>query len=125
MLCVVSLPGCGFSQRKNAIEAVLIAFGKFLNVTDPKSGWTAVSGKLAMLVTKTKYHDLDPLYQKHFPFLEQMHGVVEALKSAWRNKISHAHGRLVLMSSEFSPDVAEEIMVASRSFMRRLATEMP
>ena len=109
----------------NAIEAVLIDFGKFLNVADPKSGWTAVSGKLATLVTKTKYQDLDPLYQKHFSFLEQVHGTVEALKSAWRNKISHAQGRLFLMGSEFSPDVAEEIMLASRRFMRRLATEMP
>jgi hypothetical protein len=107
------------------IECALIEFGKFLNVNDPKSGWTAVNGKLATLVTKTKYPDLDPLYQTHFAFLEQMHGTVGALNSAWRNKISHAQGRLVLMTSEFSPEVAEEIIIASRSFMRRLATELP
>jgi hypothetical protein len=107
------------------IESGLIEFGKFLGVNDPKSGWTAVSGRLATLVTKTKFNDLDRIYQQHYAFLEQMHGVVEALKSAWRNKISHTQGRLVLMTSDFSPDVAEEIMVASRSFMRRLATEMP
>jgi hypothetical protein len=54
-----------------------------------------------------------------------MHGATEALKSAWRNKISHAQGSLTLMTEDFSPDIAEEIMIASRSFMRRLATEMP
>jgi hypothetical protein len=64
-------------------------------------------------------------HQNHFAFLEQMHGTIGALNRAWRNKISHAQGRLVLMTSEFSPEVAEEIMVASRSFMWRLATELP
>jgi len=54
-----------------------------------------------------------------------MHGLVEALKSAWRNKIDHAQGRLILMAVDFTPDIAEEIIIASRSFMRRLATEMP
>jgi hypothetical protein len=108
-----------------AVECGLIELGEFLNVNDPKSGWTAVNGKLTTLVTKTKYSDLDPLYQTHFAFLEQVNGTVGALNNAWRNKISHAQGRLVLMTSEFSPDVAEEIMIASRSFMRRLATEMP
>jgi hypothetical protein len=108
-----------------AIECGLIEFGKFLEVNDPISGWTAVSKRLDLLVNQTKYPDLAPRYKDNFAFLEQMHGTVDSLKNAWRNKISHAHGRLVLMTSEFSPDVAEEIMVASRSFMRRLATEMP
>ncbi len=107
------------------IECGLLDFGNFLGVNDPRSGWTAVSGKLAVLVTKTKYPDLDPLYQQHFTFLEQVQATVSALNSAWRNKISHAQGRLVLMTSEFLSEVAEEIMIASRSFMRGLATEMP
>jgi hypothetical protein len=108
-----------------AIECALIDLGKFLDVNDPKSGWTAVTRRLEILVTKTKYPDLDPLYQKHFAFIEQMHGVVGALNNAWRNKMSHAQGRLVLIASEFSPDVAEEIIMATRAFMRRLATELP
>jgi hypothetical protein len=44
---------------------------------------------------------------------------------AWHNKISHAQNKLVLMTADFSPDVAEEIRIASRSFMRRLATDLP
>jgi hypothetical protein len=107
------------------IECGLIEFGTFMKVNDPRSGWTAVTKRLEILVTKTRYQDLDPLHQKHFNFLEQMHGVVGALNNAWRNKISHAQGRLVLMTSEFSSEVAEEIIVVSRSFMRRLATELP
>jgi hypothetical protein len=107
------------------IESGLIPLGTFLGVDDPHSGWTAVTSKLAKLVVKTKYDDLPQQFKDCFLFLEQMHGVIEALKSAWRNKISHAQGSLVLMTEDFSPDIAEEIMIASRSFMRRLATECP
>ena len=108
-----------------AVESVLIQFGKFLGVNDPLSGWTAVTSRLEVLLVKTKYPDLPPKYQSCRPFLEQMNAVAQALQSAWRNKISHTQGSLTLMTVEFSPDIAEEIMVASRSFMRRLATEMP
>jgi hypothetical protein len=107
------------------IECGLIDFGKFLQIADPKSGWTAVSNELEKIVVKTKPQDRSEFHKRHLPFLEQMHGVVIPLKSAWRNKISHSQGRLVLMTSDFSPDVAEEIVIASRSFMRRLATELP
>jgi hypothetical protein len=107
------------------IEAALIDLGTFLEVVDPKSGWTAISSRLDVLVVKTKYTDLPPKFQEHFAFLEQLQGTVLALKNAWRNKISHAHGKLVLLSTDFKPDVAEEIMLATRAFMRRLATEMP
>ena len=108
-----------------AIESSLIHLGRFLDVKDPLSGWTAVTSRLDALVVKTKYPDLEPRFQKCFPFLEQMQAVAQALKSAWRNKISHAQGSLVLMTTDFSPDIAEEIMIASRAFMRRMATEMP
>jgi hypothetical protein len=109
----------------NAIEGCLLELGTFLKVQDPKSGWTAVSKKLEDVVVKTKYQDLDTAFQAHFPFLEQTNGTVAALKNSWRNKISHAQGKLVLMTSDFSADVTEEIMIATRAFMRRLATEMP
>ena len=72
-----------------------------------------------------KFPELNDKHQKNFPFIEQMQGTVTALRNAWRNKISHAHGKLVLMTSEFAPDVAEEIIMATRAFMRRLATELP
>ncbi len=120
---------CRFSasvfHSVNAIECGLVELGKFLGVSDPKSGWTAISGRLDTLVTKTKFADLEAGFQKCFPFLEQLNGTVASLKNAWRNKISHAQGRLTVMTAEFSPEVADEIIVATRSFMRRLATEMP
>jgi hypothetical protein len=65
------------------------------------------------------------MVQQHSQFLEQIDATIEALKSAWRNKISHAQNKLTLLTRDFSREVSEEIVFASRSFMRRLATDAP
>lgn len=106
------------------VEAALIELGKFLKVKDPKSGWTAVSGALAKTLKK-EWKDKSRFERKNHAFLEQVQGTVEGLKNAWRNKISHVDGKLVLVSKEFSAEVAEEILLASRAFTRRLAEGLP
>jgi hypothetical protein len=106
------------------VEHGLNALGGFLDVKDPKSGWTATSKELER-ITKKKFADLTPFEAKHIGFLKQIQATVAALQDAWRNKISHAQGRLAVLTAEFSPHVAEEILIASRGFMRRLATDLP
>jgi hypothetical protein len=107
------------------VEVGLIELGTFIGVTDPISGWTAVAQRLKKIID-TKYPDLSEFEKRNRPFLEQVQGTVEALKNAWRNKVSHVHGKLTLMTGEeFHPDVAEEILVATRAFMRRLAEGLP
>lgn len=106
------------------LELGLIDLGIFLEVKDPKSGFTAVTRELKKLV-ENGHSNVPQRYRNCFDFLEQMHGIIEALKSAWRNKVDHAQRSLVLMTVDFTPDIADEILLASRSFMRRLATEMP
>lgn len=106
------------------VEVGLIALGKLIGVTDPLSGWTATTNRLDGIIKKG-HEARTPFERQHFAFLEQMHGTVEGLKNAWRNKISHAHGKLRLLSSDFSPEIAEEILFATRAFMRRLATDAP
>ena len=106
------------------VEAGLIELGKVIGVTDPLSGWTATTNCLQRIMKKG--HDARTQFERqHFSFLEQMHGTVEGLKNAWRNKISHAQGKLTLLTADFSPEVAEEILFATRAFMRRLATDAP
>jgi len=106
------------------VEVGLIELGKIIGVTDPLSGWTATTNRLQSIIKKG--HEARTLFEReHFAFFEQMHGTIEGLKNAWRNKISHAHGKLTLLTADFSPDVAEEILFASRAFMRRLATDAP
>jgi hypothetical protein len=106
------------------VEVGLIELGTFIHVADPKSGWTAVAQDLKRIMAK-EYKDRSDFERNNFGFLEQVQGTVEALKNAWRNKISHAHGKLLLLSKDFSPEIAEEILFATRAFMRRLATGLP
>jgi hypothetical protein len=106
------------------IEAGLIELGTFIKVADPKSGWTAVANELKKIVSKRR-EDLTDFEKQQFQFLEQTQGTVEALKNAWRNKVNHVQGKIILMTGEFSPEVAEEILFASRAFMRGLTTGLP
>jgi hypothetical protein len=107
------------------VEVGLIELGNFIGVTDPLSGWTSVAQRLKKIID-TKYQDRSEFEKRNGTFLEQTQGTVEALKNAWRNKISHAHGKLTIMTGEeFHPDVAEEILLATRAFMRRLAEGLP
>lgn len=106
------------------VEVGLIELGKSIGVTDPKSGWTATTNRLAGIIKKG--HEARTSFEReHFEFFEQIQGTIEGLKNAWRNKVSHAQGRLALMTSDFTPDIAEEILFATRAFMRRLVTETP
>lgn len=106
------------------IEIGLIEIGKFISIPDPRSGFTAVCSELKRILEK-KYDTLSDFEKANRPFFEQVYATSEALKNAWRNKISHAQQRLVLLSADFTPAIAEEILVASRAFMRRLAEDMP
>lgn len=105
-------------------EVGLIATGTFLGVSDPNPGFTATNREMSRFL-KRDHGTLTTSERRHRPFVEQLNQTAEAMRTAWRNKISHAQGRLVLMSSDFAPDVAEEILIATRSFMRRLATDLP
>jgi hypothetical protein len=106
------------------VESGLIELGTYIGVNDPRSGWTAVTNKLTAIIKKT-HGDRTDFEKRNFDFLEQICGTTEALKNAWRNKIGHAQGRLTLLNKDFTPDIAEEILFASRAFMRRLADGLP
>jgi hypothetical protein len=106
------------------VEYGLVELGKFLKVRDPKSGWAAVTNALSNVIRKD-HRARTRFEKKNYAFLEQTHGTVEALKDAWRNKVSHAHGRLVLLTTDFTPAVTEEILIAVRGFMRRLGEGLP
>ena len=106
------------------VELGVICLGHAIEVTDPHPGWTATANALQNILKK-KYQERSQFEQQHWSFFEQIQATIEALKNAWRNKVSHAHGKLTLMTADFSPDVAEDILSATRAFMRRLATDGP
>jgi hypothetical protein len=106
------------------VETGLIVLGNAIGVSDPKPGWDATSKKLAELVQggHAKYPSALPL---GFSVCEQINQSVQTMKHAWRNKVNHVAGKLFVMRSDVAPDVAEEIIFATRGFMRRLATDLP
>lgn len=106
------------------VEVGVIALGKCLGCCDHQEGWSATTNAI-QAITRKKHTDRTDFEKANFPFIEQMNGTVEALKNAWRNKVSHVQGKLVVMTADFSPDVAEDILSATRAFMRRIATESP
>ncbi len=106
------------------VEVGVIELGNSVGVTDPKRGWDPTWRKLKELVAGG-HAKFSPDFSLSFTVIEQLFQSMEAMKNAWRNKVNHAAGQLSVIRPEFAPDVAEEIMFASRSFMRRLAEEMP
>jgi hypothetical protein len=106
------------------VEIGLIELGRVLVATDPQTGWNATTKRLNVILN-TKYPNRTPFQQQHQKFLEKIAATIALLKSAWRNKVSHAQDKLILLRTDFTPAIAEEILIASRSFMRRLATEAP
>jgi hypothetical protein len=106
------------------LEHGLLSLGDVIGVTDPKSGFTAVDSALQRIVSKG-YQERTDFEREHFAFFEQVNASVHAMKNAWRNRISHAQGVATLLTPDFTPQIAMEIYVATRGFMRRLATDMP
>jgi hypothetical protein len=106
------------------VEASLIELGKAIGVTDPKSGWDATTKRLGELV-RGGHSKYPPTLSIGFATCEQINQRVETMKHAWRNKVNHFQGKLIVMRTDFAPDIAEEIMLATRGFMRTIATELP
>jgi len=103
-------------------ETGLIELGHRIGVIDPVRGWNATSKKLTKLV-----QDGRNAYSLAIPFseIEQLNQCVQAMKQAWRNKVSHEAGRLIVLVPDFSDQIAHEIICAVRGFMRRLAEVLP
>jgi hypothetical protein len=105
------------------VEHGLIALGHEIGVSDPKPGWDATCREMKRLIDAghSKY---PATLRVGFNSLEQIHQSAQTMKLAWRNKVSHAANQLVVLQSDFTPDICEEIMLATRSFMRRLASDL-
>jgi hypothetical protein len=99
------------------VEHGLINLGSRIGVNDPKPGWDATLNRVEWLL---KNRGAVP-QGVEFSFVEQIRARLESMKHAWRNKVNHASGRLVVERGGINDLIAEEIIMASRSFMRLLA----
>jgi hypothetical protein len=106
-------------------ERGAVEVGELIEIKDPKPGWPSTIREMDRVVHRAKYADLSPVEQKYRPLLTKLLPTMQAMETGWRHKISHVEGRLVLLSGEFIPEIAEEILTATRGFMRSLAIELP
>ncbi len=106
-------------------EAGAIEVGKLIEISDPKPGWNSVLREMDRILHRAKFPDLKPAEQKHYKLLEQLWPLMQGIKDAWRHKISHVENKLVLMTGDFSPQIAEDVIIATRAFMRRLVIDLP
>ena len=104
-------------------EYGVIKVAEVFGVAGDKPGWGALD-RLQRINDK-KYADKSPLERLHADFLKSLLQLAFSMKDSWRHKISHVDNKLQWMDTDFSPEVANEIISATRGFMRRLATELP
>jgi hypothetical protein len=65
------------------------------------------------------------LEKQHSKFLQSLLPLAFAMKEFWRHKMDHIANKLEWMDTDFSPEVANDIVSATRAFMRRLAADSP
>jgi hypothetical protein len=117
--------GAAVFHMMQVAEHGALEVGKLIGLSDPKAGWRSVRVAMIRIVQNTEYKKLTPIEQKHFPLFEQLLPLMLSMERAWRDKISHAANRLILLNTEFQSYVAEEIISDTRAFMRRLAQDLP
>jgi hypothetical protein len=104
-------------------EFGVIETAKVFKVEGDRPGWGALDRLLR--ISDKKWADKSPLEQTHSEFLANLVPLALAIKNSWRHKISHVDNKLEWMDTDFGPDVAKDIVSATRGFMRKLATDLP
>lgn len=90
---------------------------------EKKPGWNALE-RLERITLK-KPQDRTPLETKHLDLLRSTAPLAHAIKDSWRHKITHVDNKLQWDDTDFGPEVTDEIIKATRGFMRRLASDLP
>lgn len=104
-------------------EFGVIKVAELFNVQGDKPGWGSL--KRLQEIKDRNWKDKSPLEQEHARFLEDLLPLAISIKDSWRHKISHVDNQLEWIDTDFSPQVAGEIISATRGFMRRLAADLP
>jgi hypothetical protein len=104
-------------------EYGVIEVAKLLEVEGDKPGWASLK-RLQNLI-KEPFSQRIALAQKHSILLENSIPLAIVVKDSWRHKLTHVDNQIVWMDTDFSPQVAEEIIAATRGFMRKLAQDLP
>lgn len=104
-------------------EFGVIKVAELFGVAGDKPGWGAL--ERLQRINDKNWKDKTPLEQQHSQFLENLLPLAFSMKESWRHKMNHVANKIEWMDTDFSPTVANDIISATRGFMRRLATDLP
>jgi hypothetical protein len=104
-------------------EFGVIQVANLFGVAGDKPGWGALD-RLQRINDK-KWDDKNELERKHLQFLANLLPLAFSMKESWRHKMDHVANKIEWMDTDFSPEVANDIISATRGFMRRLASDLP
>lgn len=106
-----------------AAEYGVIELATLLGVAGDRPGW----GSLERLekITAKPYSSRSALEQEHSKLLESVIPFAHSIKNQWRHKINHVDNKLVWIDTDFSPQMARDIISAVRGFMDKLASDLP
>jgi len=104
-------------------EYGVIQLGGLMGELGDKPGWSCVSRLLRLVAVP--YPQRTPIAQQYTKLLESVLPLTAAMKDSWRHKLDHVDNQIQWVGTDFSPAVAQEIIIAVRGFMRKLATELP
>ncbi|HEV2483928.1 MAG TPA: hypothetical protein VGT08_00170 [Terracidiphilus sp.] len=104
-------------------EYGVIKVADLLEVSEDKPGWGSLQ-RLADLIS-VPHQKRTELAKKHSKLLEGVVPLAMIFKNSWRHKLDHVDNQIVWHETDFSPTAAEEIIMAARAFMRKLALELP
>jgi hypothetical protein len=104
-------------------EYGVIELAKLLEVAGDKPGWGALERLKA--ISAKPHKERSQLEKKYSSVLDSIMPFALSIKNQWRHKISHVENRLVWQNTDFSPEMARDIIGAVRGFMDKLAFELP
>jgi hypothetical protein len=104
-------------------EYGVIKVADLMGVSGDKPGWGSLQ-KIQDLI-KIPYAQRTDLVKQHSKFLENVVPLAFVIKDRWRHKLDHVDNQIVWNDTDFGPEVADEIIKATRGFMRNLAKELP
>jgi hypothetical protein len=105
------------------VEYGVIQLADFVGIKAGHPGWGYV--KPLQDAIKEAWPKRPAHIQANSRLLEAVVPLLYQVKESWRHKISHVDSLLVWEDTDFSPQVADEIIKASRGFMRKLASDLP
>lgn len=115
--------GAAVFHALQVAEYGVIQVATLMGVQGDKPGWSSL--KALGDILKRDYTRRTALEQKHSKFLDHVVPLAIIVRDNWRHKLDHVDNQIIWVESDFSADVAGQIISAIRAFMAKLALELP